>query len=92
LGGDEWSALCPDHFTLRERDSGIQGTEGWVGQTARIGIQRGENFYSLPEIVPRLFCLSARRVVIVYCVNRMINSEVDGIALCPFLLMVLSAI
>ena len=69
--------MHPDHFILSE-------TERWVGKTARIGVQRGENFYSLPRIEPRLFGLSAHGVVIVQCVKRIINSDVDEIALCPF--------
>jgi hypothetical protein len=34
LDGGEWSALCPGHFTPREREPGTHWIGGWVGTRA----------------------------------------------------------
>jgi hypothetical protein len=34
LDGGEWSALCPSHFTPRERAPGAHWMGGWVGSRA----------------------------------------------------------
>jgi hypothetical protein len=52
LGGGEWSASSPSHFTSRERAPGTHWIGGWVGPRAILDSGKEKNSQPLPEIEP----------------------------------------
>jgi hypothetical protein len=43
VGGGEWSASCPGHFTPRKKAPGIHRTRGWVGSRTGLDAMKKRN-------------------------------------------------
>jgi len=56
LDGGEWSALCPGHFTSRERAPSTHWIEGWVDPRAILMVLNFQAQY------PKMSSSSASRV------------------------------
>jgi hypothetical protein len=80
LNGGEWSASCPGHFTITERDPSTHGIGGCMGPSASLHAVEERKILSLPGFEPLTsWASSPQPITILTELSQLLWHMMDGI-------------